>query len=63
MAPKAGLSEHLRGSSALLSAKTPKKTQKQTPKHGQTMMLIGGLGGHGSSGESHWVEGGQRGDA
>lgn len=36
---------------------TQKNPQKQTQKHAQTMMLIGGLGGHGSSGESHWVEG------
>jgi len=31
---------------------------KQKQKHAQTMMmLIGSLGAHGSSGESHWVEG------
>ena len=35
----------------------PKKHKKKPPNHGPMMMLIGGLGGHASSGENRWVEG------
>lgn len=63
MAPKGGLSEHLRGSSALLEQKqNQKQRKKKTQKHARKMLLIGCLGGHASSGENHWVEGAESGE-
>ena len=67
--PKGGLSQHLRGSRALLKTTKPKKFEKQNTKTHPKMLLIGHLGGHAPSGENHWVEGqtgqsaGQRGEA
>ena len=58
--PKGGLSQHLRGSRALLKTTKPKKFEKQNTKTHPKMLLIGHLGGHAPSGENQWVEG-QRG--
>ena len=69
MPPKGGLSQHLRGSRALLKTTKPKKFEKQNTKTHPKMLLIGCLGGHAPSGENQWVEGqrgqtaGQRGEA
>ena len=54
--PKGGLSQHLRGSRALLKTTKPKKFEKQNTKTHPKMLLIGHLGGHAPSGENHWVE-------